>query len=198
MTAPKVTHPALYRSYQFIIALRAYLPGWAGGVRDKLAPGDEALIASILKTTAQRQLFARMPPNDRQHALAVVRALQQAGHNGPALLQAALLHDVAKSLGMPIFHRVAIVLLKAFWPASLNRLSTKTTYENIPSPFSFFLSPFIVHAHHPAIGAMWAEEAGCVPLTVRLIARHQDKLPANLTTDEDRLLAVLQAADNSN
>ena len=79
MTAPKVTHPALYRSYQFFIALRAYLPRWAGGVRDKLAPGDEALIASILKTTAQRQLFARMPPNDRQHALAVVRALQQAG-----------------------------------------------------------------------------------------------------------------------
>ena len=71
--------------------------------------GDEALIASILKTTAQRQLFARMPPNDRQHALAVVRALQQASHGGSVLLQAALLHDVAKSLGMPIFHRVAIV-----------------------------------------------------------------------------------------
>jgi hypothetical protein len=207
MTAPKATHPALYRSYQFFIALRAYLPGWAGGSRDRLTPGDEALIASILKTTAQRQLFTRMPPNDRRHALAVARALQQTGHSGPALLQAALLHDVAKSLGMPILHRVAIVLLEAFWPAALKWLSAKPTRQNTLHPSHlhcaqaqvyFLLHPFVVHAHHPAIGAAWAEEAGCDPLTVCLIARHQDQLPANPITDEDRLLVVLQAADNSN
>lgn len=136
-----------------------------------------------------------MSPNDRRHALAVARTLQQAGYDQPALLQAALLHDVAKSLGQPIIHRVAIVLLKAFWPAALERVGE---WQIANGERRVILHPFIIHAHHPAIGAAWAEEAGCDPLAVRLIARHQETLTGQPAGAEEKLLAALQWADDLN
>ncbi len=57
--------------------------------------------------------------------------------------------------------------------------------------------PFVVHARHPEVGSRWAQEAGCTPLTVALIRRHQDGLTGR-QTEEDQLLAALQAADNLN
>lgn len=203
----KTTHPALYRAGQFFAAIKAVLL-----VQGELNPADKALVISILTTPAQQQLFARMSPNDQRHALAVGRTLQQAGYSQPALLAAALLHDVAKSLGQPILHRVAIVLLKAFWPGLLKRISEPTQQrmanERMANGDSSFtpalraganvLHPFIIHAHHPAIGAAWAEEAGCDPLAVRLIARHQETLTGQAAVEEDKLLAALQWADDLN
>ena len=125
MTVPKTNHPALYRAGQFFVALKAYLPSWAGGVRGNLSSQDTAVVKNILPTPSQQQLFARMSPNDQRHAVAVVRTLKDAGYTHPALMQAALLHDVAKSLGQPIIHRVLIVLLNTFWPAALHWLSTE-------------------------------------------------------------------------
>ncbi len=192
MMPAKAVHPARYRANQFFAALRAGLPRWAGGVRDGLTPDDAAWVASILTTPAQQQLFTRMPPNDRRHALAVARALQQAGYTDPALLQAALLHDVGKSLGQPIFHRVLIVLLKAFWPSVLNRLAQDTTQWLALEEISRWRRPFVIHAHHPAIGAGWAKNAGCEAGAVHLIAAHEK------TTGADERLAALQRADNVN
>jgi hypothetical protein len=209
----KTTHPALYRAGQFFAAVKAVLLA-----RGELNPADKALVISILTTPAQQRLFVRMSPNDQRHALAVGRTLQQAGYNQPALLQAALLHDVAKSLGQPIIHRVAIVLLKAFWPAGLKRVSewpqsgaegrgqrAEGESANVPSSFILHPSsfpawrrPFVIHAHHPAIGAAWTEEAGCDPLAVRLIARHQETLMNQAGGEENKLLAVLQWADDLN
>jgi hypothetical protein len=220
--SPKITRPALYRAGQFFAAVKAVLlPG-------DLTQADETLVYSILTTPAQQRLFARMSPNDRRHALAVVRTLQQAGYDRPALLQAALLHDVAKSLGQPIIHRVAIVLLKAFWPAALERVgewqgteakwqmadsgwrmadgesggqcqaSNPSSFILHPSSFPYWRRPFIIHAHHPAIGAAWAEEAGCDPLAVRLIVRHQEILTGQPADEEEKLLAALQWADDLN
>jgi hypothetical protein len=183
----KIMPSAVYRAYQFFVALRAYLPGWAGGIPQQLSPADENLIGSILLTPAQRDLFNRMPPNDRRHALAVTRTLQQAGHTAQPLLQAALLHDVGKSLGQPLTHRVLIVLLDAFWPALLGRLSQ-------PTQTNRWLRPFVIHARHPLIGAEWAATADCTEIAVSLIARHEEKI--NLT--DDKLLATLQWADNLN
>jgi hypothetical protein len=220
MASSKMAQLALYRAAQFFTALKAYLPTWAGG---GLTSVDEALAVAILTTPAQRQLFARMSPNDQHHAVAVVRTLRQAGYNQPALLQAALLHDVAKSIGQPIIYRVLIVLLKAFWPSAFQRLSQSgaqrivtlhdggdavnrltsnldplSTIHDSLSSTPGWRRPFFIHAHHPAIGAIWAEEAGCEPLAVNLIARHQDILSAESVEEEERLLAALQWADNLN
>jgi hypothetical protein len=214
----KTTHPALYRVYQFFVALKASLPFWAGGVRDGMSTTDEALVTSILKTPAQYHLFDQMPPNDQRHAIAVVRTLQQVGYNQPALMQAALLHDVGKGMGQPLIHRVLIVLFNAFWPGALIWLSREAasqpadtidtsrslqldhnTFTLRPSiqKAGWWRRPFVIHARHPAIGAAWAEEAGCDPLAVRLIARHQDIL-AEPTSAEENLLTALQWADDLN
>ncbi|MCB0209706.1 MAG: hypothetical protein KDJ52_10265 [Anaerolineae bacterium] len=211
MTSPKVTYLALYRIYQFFAALRAYLPAWAGGLRGELSEPDRVLVDSILSMPPQRRLFARMSPNDQRHAIAVARTLQQAGHAHPALLQAALLHDVAKSLGQPIIHRVMIVLLEAFRPQLLARLSNPTsTFQSpldtaipsslIPHPSSFpwWRRPFVIHAHHPVIGADWAKAAYCDALAVELILNHQAALTSMPENNDRKLLEVLQWADNLN
>jgi len=173
-----------------LAAVRASLPVWAGG--DTFATAEDlALVNAVLPSPAQQHLFGQMPPNDRRHGLAVARTLRQAGHDHPALLQAGLLHDVGKSLGQPIIHRVLIVLCEAYWPAALRRLSA-------PGPTGWWRRPFVIHAEHPAMGAAWARASGCEPLAVSLIARHQDKLPPQLVTEEDQLLSVLQWADGLN
>jgi len=206
VTTPKATpHPAWYRVAQFFVALKAYLPTWAGGRRGPLSAHEQALVTSILKTPLQQALFSRMSPNDQRHALAVVHTLRQGGHTHPALLQAALLHDVAKCLGQPIIHRVLIVLFEAFWPAALQRLSSPANLQFAAdhwSPALFYSirgwrRPFVVHARHPAIGAIWAKEAGCHPLAVALIDQHQNPPPQE-TTQQRQLLVALQWADNLN
>lgn len=210
MAFAETIRAALYRALQFFAALKAGLLAWAGG---GLTDNDEALVITILTNTAQRRLFAKMSPNDQRHALAVTRTLQRAGYDQPALLQAALLHDVAKSMGQPILHRVLIVLLKAFWPAGLQRLSEPvstlpgtgqqmanegSSFILQPSAFTNWRHPFVIHAQHPAIGAAWTEEAGCEPLAVRLIARHQEMLKGEPAEEEEKLLAALQWADGLN
>ena len=196
MTSSKSTHPALYRAYQFFAALQSSLPAWAGGIRQHRMPADDAkLVDTILATPAQQRLFARMPPNDQRHAIAVARSLKQAGDNDPALLQAALLHDVAKSLGQPIIHRVLIVLFEAFWPAALAWLSA--TPADTPAAVGWWRRPFVVHAQHPALGAAWARKAGCDSLAVSLIDAHQDRL-VDVSPELQTALAALQWADNLN
>ena len=207
-------HPALYRAGQFFVALKACLPAWAGGVRGQLSPADKALVTSVLPAPPQQQLFARMSPNDQRHAIAVAGTLRQAGHKQPALMQAALLHDVGKSLGQPLIHRVLIVLLEAFWPAALQRLSNESangefangqmtndkrqmTRSHSSLLTSHWRRPFIIHAQHPAIGAAWAEKAGCDPSAVTLILKHQDEI-GDESSKEEKLLAALQWADNLN
>jgi len=193
MPASKSTHPALYRVYQFFVALKAGLPTRVGGVRNGLTAADATLVNSILTTPAQQHLFIRMPPNDQRHAVAAARMLQKAGHTEKALLQAALLHDVGKSLGQPIIHRVLIVLFAALWPAALNWLSRDPTNKLALEKISWWRRPFVIHAHHPAIGAEWAAQAGCDSLAVDLIARHEEE-----PDPQDKLLIALQWADNLN
>jgi len=147
---------------------------------------------------AAANLFQAMPPYDRRHALAVVRTLQAQGHTDPDLLAAALLHDDGKTGGktggktvgqrgaLHLWHRVAVVLCRAFWPGLLERIGQDQT-EN-------WRRPFFVQLHHAAIGAELAREVGCSPVTVELIRRHED--PPDQV--DDPLLAALQAADSVN
>jgi hypothetical protein len=183
-------HRAGYRVRQFVSAVIASLR--------PLAAAEQAEARAWLPATAW-PLFDAMPHNDQHHSLAVMRALHAAGHAEPALMQAALLHDVAKSTGrVTLFHRVAVVLIKIVWPDRLVRM------VQAPAPARGDLCyPFWAHANHPQLGAEIAAAAGCDPLAVTLIRRHQEpglSTPndARMGAPTDRLLAALQAADNAN
>jgi hypothetical protein len=188
---------ARYRAAQFFAAAQAGLAARRGSSQPDLTTDEVALIASILPAAAQQALFHRMSTNDRRHALAVLQTLRQAGHTDLALLQAALLHDMAKSLGQPLGHRVLIVLFNAFWPAALARLARLKSTQ-VVTQVGPWRRPFVIHAQHPTIGAAWAEAARCEPVAVQLIACHQDKLPSIPANETERLLAALQWADNLN
>src|SRR5260221_4790688 len=86
------------------------------GVRALFAwarPVDTALAAKILSPELLR-LFQRMRRSEQQHSLNVLRTLQAQGHNDPALLAAALIHDVGKSrVAFHLSDRVLVVLVKA-------------------------------------------------------------------------------------
>jgi hypothetical protein len=198
----KATRAAFYRASQFFAALKTGFPAGLGRSRAGMVARDRALITAALPTASQRDLFNRMPPNDQRHALAVARTLRQAGYHQRDIIQAALLHDVAKSIGQPLPHRVLIVLLEAFWPAALGRLSALTGIATgsqvCPNEadlrrIAWWRRPFAVHACHAALGAAWAQAVDCEPLAVSLIARHQKPIGS-----EDSLLAALQWADNLN
>ena len=140
-------------------------------------------------------VFLRMPAVDQTHALKVLEAVQAAGLNDPALGQAALLHDAAKRPGgVTLFHRVAVVLIKTFARQQWERLKQR------PAPAqSNPLYPLWAHATHPLIGARLAAQAGCLPDAVELIRRHEEPLPPlEQRTEQDRLLAALQKADDDN
>lgn len=166
---------AAYRVQQFLAAVTA----------GQLSTADWALVARYL-TPAQLALFKCLPENDQQHALAVARTLLDQGWKDTELIQAALLHDIGKmDSGLHLMYRVAIVLLRALWPAGLRWLAASDRG---------WRRPFHIHQHHPEIGARLAAEAGASPRVVELILHHQS--PACGGADA-RELAALQAADEN-
>jgi putative nucleotidyltransferase with HDIG domain len=131
-----------------------------------------------------------MPRYDQRHALSVCHTLELQGHAERDLLAAALLHDVGKSVAqgarVGLWHRVAVVLLRAFWPSLLVRLAKDGGAS--------WRRSFFVQVHHAAIGAEAAAQAGCSEITAGLIRHHEDS-PNQVP---DPLLAALQAADSEN
>jgi hypothetical protein len=175
----------------------------AVGARIRPVEVDEALLGRFLTPQAVH-LFLSMPGQDRQHALNVFRSLQQAGHDDPNLLAAALLHDVGKGVaqgddgassvgsGVPhregprLWHRVAVVLMRAFWPSLLEQLGQEDRRD--------WRRPFYIQQYHPQLGAELARQAGCSPVTVGIIRRHEDPPDQK----DEPLLAALRAADGTN
>lgn len=172
-----------YRVRQFRRAASAYL--------QDLAPAQWAEIERILPPPAVR-CFRSMPRPDQHHAWRVMTALRAVGHCDEALLQAALLHDAAKHRGgVTLFHRVGVVLIKAWRPALWQRWAGMTEPRRRDLRY-----PFWAHAHHPELGARLAADSGCGPLVVALIAHHQDGRASS--SAEAELLTQLRSADDDN
>jgi putative nucleotidyltransferase with HDIG domain len=105
--------------------------------------------------------------------------------------KAALLHDVGKSGGrIRLWHRVAKVLLDAFWAGWAERLASDD-----PDSWRY---PFHVQAHHAARGAEMVRKAGGSSELAALIADHHKAVEETARQGVDaRRLCQLQRADTS-
>lgn len=140
-------------------------------------------------------LFCTMRRAERQHSLSVLRTIQWMGETNLSLWQAALLHDVGKTrVPFSVFARAAVVLVRKIAPKLAYR------WGSLPLERArFYQRPFVMGYQHPDWSAEMAAAAGADDLTVQLVRAHADRLPDAAPRNEyERLLSVLQAADNTN
>lgn len=153
-------------------------------------PVDYALAASVL-SAEEMALFRRMRRSEQLHSLNVLRALREAGEDDPALLVAALLHDVGKTVAaFTLPERVLVVLVRKFAPAWYARWG-----QGEPRGWQ---KPFAISVRHPEWSAKLLANAGSSDRAVELARRHQDVVPDPPRDETERLLLALQAADNLN
>ncbi len=162
--------------------LRA-LFAWATPVDYKLA--QEVLSPRLMA------LFWQMRRSEQLHSLNVLRTLRAQGHTDPALLTAALLHDVGKTkASYMIWDRVLVVLGRAVAPDKVLRWGQATP--------TGWRRPFAISVQHPRWSAEMVAQAGADPLTISLILEHQNHLGHAPQNYVETLLAQLQAADDEN
>jgi len=140
-------------------------------------------------TAAEYALFLHMSRPERQHHLRVLAFLLDQGHRHPSLLKAALLHDAGKlryRFSLP--DRVLVVLVKALLPGKFRAWSEA-------EPLGWRRS-FVISAKHPIWGAEMCEAIQTDSLAVDLIRSHQTHLDGEPASERDRLLALLQQADD--
>ena len=154
----------------------------------QIVPRRMGRIDAALRTglqPAEWELVARMTAGDRAHLFETRRRLEATGCLDPALLKAAVLHDIGKvdDRGrVYLAHRVAVVLLRRFAPRLLDVLAGR----GVPGwRYGFYLA-----IEHPRVGAELARLAGCDPRVCWLIVHHQDEGASG-----DVGLALLQAVD---
>ncbi len=144
----------------------------------------EALLAP-----GERALFARFLPRDQQHSYLVFRSLRDDGQDDLRLLRAALLHDIGKARERPSpWDRI--------WPVLVEKVAPRLAARWGAGRATGWRRAFAIRQQHAAWGAEMAAAAGSDPLVVALIRRHQDPLPPGADALEDRLLRLLQAADD--
>jgi predicted HD phosphohydrolase len=169
-----------YRVDQFVRAVTAR----------RVISADRIHRATQILPSEARSLFARQAPQDQRHALEVYEALLEGDHANEDLLAAALLHDVGKAACLLTpWQRGLLVLAEQVAPWALNRENWGATESESRPP--------VTYRNHAEIGACWAQEAGCSPLTVDLIRCHEQEVTTG-ETERDRLLLALQAADDAN
>ena len=169
----------LYRIRQGINALFAW-----GRALDLAQP--EAILGPQLMA-----LFTQMRRSEQLHSLRVLATVQAMGHTEPDLLVAALLHDVGKTRApIGLMGRTLAVLVRAALPGIAHHWAQG-------EPVGWRRALAVAERHH-AWGAEMLAEAGASPLAMTLVRRHQEKMSGQPAGEENRLLAVLQAADAAN
>ncbi|MEM7797860.1 MAG: HD domain-containing protein [Chloroflexota bacterium] len=162
---------------------------WAVSARP-LNSEQQKQIAGLL-TPTELELFGRFSTNDQNHSARVLTHLILIGEEAPSLLKAALLHDIGKT-------RTPLTVVDRSLAVAGKILMTNqvTTWGMLPlQDARRYHRPFVVKEQHAQWGADIVAAAGSDPLTVRLIQRHQDLL-IDIASEEDRLLSVLQWADD--
>jgi len=153
-------------------------------------PVDYEVAAAVL-TPPLMALFRKMRRSEQQHSINVLRTLQARGYSDPALMVAALLHDVGKTrAAYHLWDRVLVVLVKAAFPNRARRWG-----QGDPVGWR---RPFAINLQHPQWSADMVRAAGADPLVVTLIASHQQHLDHPPQSEAERLLVALQAADDAN
>ncbi|GIK63238.1 MAG: HDIG domain-containing protein [Chloroflexota bacterium] len=151
-------------------------------------PLDERC-AKLYLSEAQFALFKTMRRSERQHHLRVLEKLLKKGQNHPALITAALLHDVGKTRArFTIIERILAVLVKKFLPHQFE------TWAN--GEAKGWKQPFVVSAKHPEWGAEMVAMAGDDAMVVELIRQHQNRLKHPPANEFEDLLVALQASDD--
>jgi hypothetical protein len=152
------------------------------------ATAVEAITAVL--TPAEFDLYQRYSLTDQQHTYQVLSLLRQAAHTQPALLTAALLHDVGKTcVPLNVLERSLAVLAYKLLP--------RQTAVWGQGEANGWKRPFVVKMQHPRWSAELAQAAGSDPLAVWLMAHHQASLPPPAGRDERwQMLAWLQWADD--
>lgn len=147
----------LYRVRQFFSAVQAA----------PLTPDEEDRIRIVLNDDAFA-LYQSMPLGDQRHSLKIFDALRAQGQNAPPLLQAALLHDVAKrSVGL--VYRTGVILVKQLAPHALEKIASANRNS--------WRHRFYLSLHHPELGAQLAQDAGVSTDALTLIRAHQEQTP---------------------
>ena len=174
---PQMTHSSpFYRIYQFFFAVFA-----------KPTAADLEIVRQIL-SSGEAAIFARLQLSEQAHAIEVYKKVTAPAAE-PALRKAALLHDVGKAKHpLRLWERIIIVVGPKIFGDKVTQWETR--------PPKGWARPFVIRAQHPAWGAEMAEKAGSSHEVINLIRKHQVKITQPPQNEEEKVLLVLQAADD--
>ena len=147
---------------------------------------------TALLTSAEQNLFKQHPVPDQNHSLRVLNTLEAEGESDPDRLNAALLHDIGKTLHpLRRYERVFGVVVRGLFPEL-----AAVWGEKDPNGIH---RPLAVIQQHPVWGAELAERTGCSQNVIWLIRHHEmEDLTGLLDQGGVELLGKLQKADNIN
>ncbi len=140
-----------------------------------LGPGEQAEVAALLRTGAERSMYWDQPRADQRHGLAAARLVRASRPRRTDLVRAALLHDVGK-------HRAGL------GPAGRS-MATILGLLGIAGP-----ARFADYLDHGRIAARELDRAGAEPLVVAFALHHHRERPEEISREDWDLL---QSADRA-
>lgn len=142
------------------------------------------------------QLFIKMQPGEKGHAMRMYHRLIEQGNAQPDLLQAALMHDVGKlRYRLNPLQRTMVVLARAAIPGKARQWGglSDEAWNDVPG----WRKAFILAEQHATWGADMAHAAGVSTLTETLIREHHHPNMKFVDEEVNNLLHKLWVVDNN-